>query len=446
VWAQALLVSLEWPYRNLQLITEFGLDWNDVPADVKMFIQELQVLAQALLAIYSKILNNPEFSAAFDGRSSVLLSELGPNAPKSTDTRGLLNACSEELNEGLGKLRQTATGRRFGLERLKETLLKKRTRDSVTNLHRQCQLLSNMVGIDSLSLTAKIHNEIKGLHAEQRDANAASLQWRQEEKAQKILRWLSPTDYGTQQSDFFNRRQEGTGRWFLESAEFQEWHDNAGKTLYCQGMPGAGKTIMTSIVVDELFKLSKSDRDMGIAYVYCNFRRQEEQSLLSMLASLLKQLVLCCSELPSGVEELFGRHASKNTHPSSVEIVTELHNTIRQLSRCYILVDALDECSISDGSRWNLVNELKDLQSLTSLNLFLTSRSIMQIAQEIGTDCLQLEIRAADTDVQRFLASQLDRLPAFVRRDPAIQTEIKTVITQAVDGMYVTSFSNETCC
>ena len=36
-----------------------------------------------------------------------------------------------------------------------------------------------------------------------------------------ILDWLTPIDYGPQQSDFMSRRQEGTGQWLLNSNEFQ---------------------------------------------------------------------------------------------------------------------------------------------------------------------------------------------------------------------------------
>ncbi len=40
---------------------------------------------------------------------------------------------------------------------------------------------------------------------------------------QTILDWLTPFDYGPQQSDFISRRQQGTAQWFLESREYQAW-------------------------------------------------------------------------------------------------------------------------------------------------------------------------------------------------------------------------------
>jgi hypothetical protein len=106
-----------------------------------------------------------------------------------------------------------------------------------------------------------------------------------------ILAWLTPIDYAAEQSDFIKRRQAGTGKWLLESPEFQTWLCSADRNaLFCPGIPGAGKTILTSIVVDELTTRFAEDENVGIAYIFCNFRRQAEQNAEDLLMSLLKQL------------------------------------------------------------------------------------------------------------------------------------------------------------
>jgi hypothetical protein len=108
----------------------------------------------------------------------------------------------------------------------------------------------------------------------------------QEHKA--ILNWLTPIDFLSQQHDFIARRQEGTGTWLLDSTEYQSWRETKNQTLFCPGIPGAGKTILTSIVVNELTARFFNDPTIGITYVYCNFRRQDEQKIDDLLASLLK--------------------------------------------------------------------------------------------------------------------------------------------------------------
>ena len=61
-----------------------------------------------------------------------------------------------------------------------------------------------------------------------------------QQERETVLKWLSPLNFATQQSDLSSRRQERTGSWLLESQKFQEWVSERGKTLVCQGMPGAG--------------------------------------------------------------------------------------------------------------------------------------------------------------------------------------------------------------
>ena len=61
---------------------------------------------------------------------------------------------------------------------------------------------------------------------------------------QTILDWSTPIDYALQQSGFINRRQAGTGKWLLDSAEFEAWVGTDKRILFCLGIPGAGKTII----------------------------------------------------------------------------------------------------------------------------------------------------------------------------------------------------------
>src|SRR5580700_3936070 len=125
---------------------------------------------------------------------------------------------------------------------------------------------------------------------------------------QKILVWLTPVNYSPQQSDYLKRRQSGTGQWLLDSAEYQTWLNIGKQTLFCPGIPGAGKTILTSIVVDDLNTRFLADQNVGIAYLYCNFRRRDEQSAEDLLASLLKQLTREQFSLPDRVKTLYDQH------------------------------------------------------------------------------------------------------------------------------------------
>ena len=253
---------------------------------------------------------------------------------------------------------------------------------------------------------------------------------------QTILDWLTPINYASQQSDLIARRQEGTGQWLLNSKEFQEWLTQSGRTLFCPGMPGAGKTMITSIIVDHLCNRFQNDGNVGIAYLYCNFRRQQEQKPADLFASLLKQLVQEQPSVPESIKGLYMCHKNRRTRPLPDEILKALPSVIRDYSRTFIIIDALDECQVSDGVRRILLSEIFNLQAKTAVSIFVTSRFIPEIEREFERGLL-LEIRASDEDVQRYLDSHMFQLPSFVSNNLDLKEEIKTAIVNAVDGMYV---------
>jgi Cdc6-like AAA superfamily ATPase len=194
-----------------------------------------------------------------------------------------------------------------------------------------------------------------------------------------ILDWVTPVNYGPQQSDNIGRRQLGTGQWLLDSVQFHTWLDTCSQTLFCPGIPGAGKTILTSIVVDNLETLSVDNRTVGIAYVYCNFRRQDEQTAKELLESLVKQLLQGLSDFPENVKSFHEKHRKNKSRPSLEEISSTLLSITKLYSRVFILIDALDECRTSDGSRTRLLEEVFGLQAQSGINIFATSRLIPNI-------------------------------------------------------------------
>jgi hypothetical protein len=248
----------------------------------------------------------------------------------------------------------------------------------------------------------------------------------------EVLGWLTSVDYGPQQSDFLKRRQSGTGQWFLDSAEYQTWLSLGNQTLFCPGIPGAGKTILTAIVIDDLTARFLHDQSIGIAYIYCNFRRQNEQNVEDLLASLLKQLSQGQPSLPESVGNLYDRHKSKRTRPSLDEISKALRTVAATYSRVFILVDALDECQVSNGCRTRFLKEIFHLQAICGANVFATSRFIPHISERFNGN-MRLEIRACDQDVQKYLEGRIVQSESTLLLSHS--EEIQKGITKVVDGM-----------
>jgi len=251
---------------------------------------------------------------------------------------------------------------------------------------------------------------------------------------QTILDWITRVDYTPQQNDFIHRRQAGTGKWFLDSAEYQAWLEAEKQTLFCPGIPGGGKTILTAIVIEDLNKRFEGDPSIGIGYIYFNFRRQYEQKPEDLLSSLLKQLAQQRAALPESVRGLYQKHQHKQTRPHLDEISTALRSTAALYSRVFVVVDALDECQAEGVCRSTFLAEVFKLQVSTTTNLFATSRPVLDIETQFNGHP-SLEILASDKDVKMYLDGHMSQLPGFVLNNPDLRELVKSEITTAVDGM-----------
>jgi hypothetical protein len=255
------------------------------------------------------------------------------------------------------------------------------------------------------------------------------------EERNAILDWLTPVNYASQQHDFISKRQAGTGQWLLESEAYQAWSKAEKQTMLCLGIPGAGKTILTSIMVDDISERYREDPTVAVAYLYCNFRRQDEQRVDDLIASLLKQLAEGQSPLSTTIKDLYSQHRKKRTRPPLEDISKALQLVAASYSRVFIVVDALDECQALTGCRTRFLSEAFALQEKCNVNLLATSRFIPDVTEMFkGSDIL--EVRANSEDVRKYIDGHTFQLPNFVCRNAELQEEIKTGIVQLVDGMY----------
>jgi hypothetical protein len=116
--------------------------------------------------------------------------------------------------------------------------------------------------------------------------------------------------------------------------------------------------MLTAITIDDLTMRFEHEADIGITYLYCNFRRQDEQKADHLLASLLKQLSQERTSLPDSVKALYEKHKDKRTRPSFDEISRTFQSVVAMFSKVFIVIDALDECRTTDGCGTRLLTEI----------------------------------------------------------------------------------------
>jgi hypothetical protein len=178
------------------------------------------------------------------------------------------------------------------------------------------------------------------------------------------------------------------------------------------------------------------DQDIGLAFLYCNYKGKEVQTTVNLVSSLLQQLAQRQPDIPSRLRSLYEQHSDK-IRPKLAECSELLHIELTASSKAFIIVDALDECDESSGSRRGLINQLLRLPPNTYV--MITSRNLPSIEHELCR-YRRLEIRASNTDVRTYLEGCIERefrLNRHVQADPTLRNTVLDTIVKKVKGMLV---------
>ncbi|MCJ1311174.1 hypothetical protein MMC25_004844 [Agyrium rufum] len=247
----------------------------------------------------------------------------------------------------------------------------------------------------------------------------------------EILEWLSRSDIMTH-CQLRSQCEPGTGQWLLNSAEYQHWYSNPGETLFCEGIPGDGKTLLSCIIIDDLNKKHTIFGNLAVAFLYCDYRQQKEQDIYSLVSSLTRQLAEAANTLPNEIKANYNE--SKRSMPKKDDMEMLLRLLIKDFSRVFFVIDALDECDYAERS--SLLRTLFKIQEETNANLIITARAVPDI-QACFRGKPTLTISAKVEDVQRFLRSRFDQLPSFVMKKKDLQDAIVSKIVDAIGDMFL---------
>lgn len=239
------------------------------------------------------------------------------------------------------------------MKALKWPFDKKETQDVLALIERQKSLFQIAQQNDHLRLSLAIQSDTQDIA---RGVSTLVLD-QEDQKKKALLSRLTPIDFDIAHRDINSRRVKETGKWLLESPEYTLWLEQPS-TLWCRGIPGAGKTILSSLVIQTLRENHLPE--VGVAGLYCSYRSPE--TILNMLGSLVKQLAEPLADLPVPLQNL--------TVPGLEDFRSILSEVFSCYSKVMIVIDALDECV----HRIELLKELNEfIQQKQGINSMLST-------------------------------------------------------------------------
>ncbi|KAI5846365.1 hypothetical protein DFP73DRAFT_387213 [Morchella snyderi] len=198
-----------------------------------------------------------------------------------------------------------------------------------------------------------------------------------EKDQNSILNWLSPGNFDIKHLETSGERLGGTGKWLMETLEFDNWIKGRPDylLLWGCGIPGGGKTYLSSLVIDRLQMIKASSANYGLAYIYFDYIEKDRQGPIQVMASLIKQLSTQTStSLPDETRKLYNKLKREEREPDFEELYRVFLATCGKFSRVFLVFDALDECD-QDGGQGYLLRSLQHLlEEKQQISIFLTSQ------------------------------------------------------------------------
>ena len=195
---------------------------------------------------------------------------------------------------------------------------------------------------------------------------------------------------------------------------------------------------VSSLVVDRLCDQAKG-QNTAVTCFYFDFAAQKEQSVTSMLGSLLKQVVNGMENIPEEISRAFQEQKMVigGRGPRLPDIVKMLQ-AITSSQRTYVCIDALDECAAMH--RVKILNSLlRILEASPRTRIFIIGRPQVraEIEKRLAGRVISVSVGPSKDDIMEYLRLRLDEDETPDAMDERLEGEILEKIPETMSEMYV---------
>jgi len=184
---------------------------------------------------------------------------------------------------------------------------------------------------------------------------------RSSQKDKDVLGWLTSIDTFVNYDIAHKKNENMTGEWFIQSEQFIEWTKATKASLWIQGIPGAGKTILCSTIIEDVIKICKCTPVNQ--YAYFDFDFNDKRTVVDMLRGIIAQL---CHQkgLPSELHQLYQNCNNGRRQPGQAHLLKVFSSLLATSYRTSVILDALDECT----ERNDLLEAIQQIISMPGIS------------------------------------------------------------------------------
>jgi hypothetical protein len=284
----------------------------------------------------------------------------------------------------------------------------------------------------------------------------------------EIMQKLAITDMTAEIKSLRARKDqllEDSHKWIIENKDFNaflNWHHgNAKRVLWIKGHAGKGKMMLLIGIVRELTARSETHfNEPLLSYFFCRGTETRLNTATSVLRGLIWMLLRQERSLIHHLDE-FRDLGSKlfEDHNSFYSLKDVLQNMLQDkaLTRCYLIIDALDECNSGEPGLLELLPLVSETwEKCDRVKWLLSSRNIRDIESTLDKKearmrlSLEMNNEAVTKAVEAYINYKTSGLfkgyeKALARRKDAgilkvlrtVQTDVLKELVNKADGTFI---------
>jgi len=186
----------------------------------------------------------------------------------------------------------------------------------------------------------------------------------------------------------------------------------------------------SSLVIDRLCDQAREE-DIAIAWLYCDYNVQQEQTVVNIMGAILKRLV--GREIPEGIRKAF----REGRRPLLGDLMRMLRIAVAKLPQVFICIDGLDECLPGDLPK--LLESLREIvRESPTTKIFLTGRPhVGEAIHRYFTKVATISISPNEGDIRNYVEMKLDSDEMPEAMNHPLRAEIVRIIVDKMSHMYV---------
>ncbi|KAI4126477.1 MAG: hypothetical protein LQ338_003727 [Usnochroma carphineum] len=296
--------------------------------------------------------------------------------------------------------------------------------------------------LQALSKNDEIRSTIEEMRTEVKERHEAATRIAINEERERILKSFSKVDSRSNHAMSRKLRSPGTGIWLTEGQEFKEWLETKNARLWFYGIPGAGKTVLASSIIEEALRTSSPST--AVAFFYCDYKDGATQDLSNILSSLAQQFAKQDEESFAKLKDFYEtyNHEHRLDFKYDSEALLDLLRAVTSVFDCaMIIVDGLDECGTNTAGFVDSLITLSDDYD-TSIKTILLSRDEIEIRERLE-NYTKVSIAARSSDLRLYVGAEIDlrtRKKRLRIKDQSLKEYILERLVEGAEGMYVQFF------